>query len=168
MVITDDHYVLDMFRIRQHNLPAHAPVVFLQHGLMDCADTWIDNDPSVAAAFQLARAGYDIFLGNNRGNVYSNVNLNLDPEKDDKAFHDYSFVKYGQFDLPAQIKKAIDIAKPTSGKVTYMGHSEGTSQMFYALSSNQTWIKDHVNLFVALAPIARLTHANMFNIHTIA
>jgi predicted alpha/beta hydrolase len=70
---------------------------------MDCADTWIDNDPSVAAAFQLARAGYDVFLGNNRGNVYSNSNLNLNPVTDSKAFHDYSFVEYGKYDLPAQI-----------------------------------------------------------------
>lgn len=40
--------------------------------------------------------------------------------------------------------------------------------MFFALSSNQTWIKDHVNLFIALAPIARMDYTNMFNIQTIA
>ena len=40
--------------------------------------------------------------------------------------------------------------------------------MFYALSSNQRWIKDHVNLFIAVAPIARLKYADMDNIKTIS
>jgi len=31
--------------------------------------------------------------------------------------------------------------------------------MFYALSTNQEWVKDHVNLFVALAPIANMSHS---------
>jgi len=31
--------------------------------------------------------------------------------------------------------------------------------MFYELSTNQEWIKEHVNLFVALAPIANMKHS---------
>jgi len=36
--------------------------------------------------------------------------------------------------------------------------------MFYALSTNQEWVKEHVNLFVALAPIANMKNATSLDI----
>ena len=41
-----------------------------------------------------------------------------------------------------------------------MGHSQGTSQMFYALATNQDYLAKKVNLFVALAPVLQMKHAN--------
>ena len=41
-------------------------------------------------------------------------------------------------------------------KVTYVGHSQGTSQIFYALATNEDYLKDRINLVVAFAPILRL------------
>jgi gastric triacylglycerol lipase len=98
-VTTPDNYVLGNFRIRTKGLAAGAPAVFLQHGLFSCSDTWIVNNEKVAPAYQLARAGYDVYLGNNRGNFYSNKNTQLNPVTDDKEFHNYSFDKYGKYDL---------------------------------------------------------------------
>ena len=46
-----------------------------------------------------------------------------------------------------------------ASKLTYVGHSQGTTQMFYELSKNQDWINERVNLFVALAPIANMKHS---------
>lgn len=45
-------------------------------------------------------------------------------------------------------------------KLTWIGHSQGTSQMFYAMSNNPTYWKGKLNLFVALAPVASLTHCS--------
>ena len=80
--------------------------MFLQHGLFDTSDGWVDNYATNSVAFTFARAGYDVFLGNNRGNYYSNKHVTLDPIKDPKAFFNYSFADYGLYDLPAQIDKA--------------------------------------------------------------
>ena len=67
-----------------------APAIFLQHGLFSSAETWIMNAEE-SPAFQLAKAGYDVYLGNNRGNRYSRKNDHLNPEKQGAEFFDYSF-----------------------------------------------------------------------------
>jgi len=71
--------------------------------------------------FNLAREGYDVWVGNNRGNLYTHENNKIDPVKDPKAFHDFSFPNLGKYDLPVQ----IDLVLKTSGqeKLTYVGHS---------------------------------------------
>ena len=41
-------------------------------------------------------------------------------------------------------------------KITYVGHSQGTTQILSALSENAEWFKQRVNLFCLLAPVARV------------
>jgi len=45
--------------------------VLLQHGLEADMMQWVYNSPDKAAALVLARAGYDVWLGNNRGTRWS-------------------------------------------------------------------------------------------------
>ena len=41
-------------------------------------------------------------------------------------------------------------------KITYVGHSQGTTQILSALSENANWFKQRINLFCLLAPVARV------------
>jgi len=50
--------------------------------------------------YVLAEQGYDVWMGNNRGNKYSRKNSRIDPDKDYAEFFDYSFFELGKYDAP--------------------------------------------------------------------
>ena len=60
----------------------------------------------------------------------------------------------GKYDQPALID--FIIKKTGVEKITYVGHSQGTTQILSALSENTQWFKQRVNLFCLLAPVARV------------
>lgn len=66
-VTTKDGYRLTMHRVRKPNLKKGGPAVFMQHGLMDSSNTFIINGME-SNGLKFANAGYDVWLGNNRGN----------------------------------------------------------------------------------------------------
>ena len=88
------------------------------HGLIDSADAWVTNDYE-SPAFQLARAGYDVWLANNRGNKYSRKHLEYTTK--DEKFWDFSFEQLGAFDLVALTNYVL--SKSDYPKLAYIGHS---------------------------------------------
>ena len=97
------HYQPTTHRIRSSEVSAkqkgEAPAVLLQHGLTSSSDMWVAHKPDLAVAFQLAKSGYDVWLGNNRGNKYSRKSLNCDPNSQAKTFFEFSFDELGKYDL---------------------------------------------------------------------
>jgi pimeloyl-ACP methyl ester carboxylesterase len=104
-------------------------VVYLQHGLQDSSDTWIVNKEENAPGFILANKGYDVWVGNTRGNRYSSPDLNPNI----RDFWNFTFDEMTSYDLPAAFTY---IAKETGKKVHYIGHSQGNLIMLAALSQH--------------------------------
>lgn len=128
----------------------------MQHGLIDCSDSFIMNGLQ-SPAFVAAEAGYDVWLGNTRGNRYSKKHVTLSTWFD-STYWDHSFVEIAKYDLPAFIKYIRKTTKMRDDqKLSYIGHSQGTTEMFYGLARNQEFFNQNLNVFIALAPVARMT-----------
>jgi lysosomal acid lipase/cholesteryl ester hydrolase len=84
-----------------------------------------------------ANRGYDVWFGNSRGNKHSRKHIRYNPDKD-KEFWQFSFQQMADFDLPAVFTYIFNITKQ---KIHYVGHSQGTIQMFVALSKNNPTIE---------------------------
>ena len=140
------------------DIPWTRPAILLMHGLESSADQWVLNSPDKASAFNLVEAGYDVWMGNNRGNYYSTKHVTLDPYNatDAPAFWDFDFEDMGLKDLPAFIDFILNTTSHTS--LSYVGHSEGTTQLFIGSSMMPDYFQEKVNIMIALAPVANLAH----------
>ena len=62
----------------------------------------------------------------------------------------------GKFDTTALVDKVLQLTGQK--KIAYVGYSQGTTQMFSALSENQGNLNSKISVFIALAPVATLGH----------
>ncbi|TDG48662.1 hypothetical protein AWZ03_004991 [Drosophila navojoa] len=145
-VTTEDKYVLQMHRIAR---PGASPVL-LMHGLLDSSATWIMMGPHSGLGYFLYDAGYDVWLGNARGNRYSRAHVELNPNTD-KAYWSFSWHEIGYYDLPALIDAVL--AKTGYQKLSYFGHSQGTTS-FFVMASTRPEYNAKIHVMSALAPVA--------------
>lgn len=87
-------------------------------------------------------------MGNNRGSTFSMGHLKY--SRKDFEFWQFYQEEMGTIDVPSFIDFIIE--KTGVDKVSYVGHSEGTTQMFMGLSSMPEYFKEKVNVFAAMAP----------------
>ncbi|XP_026542540.1 lipase member K-like isoform X1 [Notechis scutatus] len=157
-VVTEDGYILNLFRIphgRENNTTTGPKrVVFLQHGLLVDAAQWYQNFPHNSLAFMLADAGYDVWLGNSRGNTWSKNHTSLSPFLE--KLWKFSYDQMAKYDLPASIDFILQ--KTGQQQLYYIGHSQGTTIAFIAFSTNKQ-LASKIKLYLALAPVATVKNA---------
>ncbi|EJD08022.1 alpha/beta-hydrolase [Fomitiporia mediterranea MF3/22] len=155
IVQTKDGYLLSIHRIpraRSERTDCEArrrkPVVYLHHGLLMCSEIFMClTSAERSLPLVLAEAGYDVWLGNNRGNKYSRKHTSLNPHS--QAFWNFGIDEYAMHDIPDSIAYILEATGEKS--LSYVGFSQGTAQAFAALSINPS-LNKKVDVFVALAP----------------
>ena len=96
-----------------------------------------------------ADAGFDVWLGNFRGNTYGKRHAWLDVNTPE--FWAFSWDEMAFHDLPAMLNYALNATGQTS--LHYVGHSMGTMTPFALFSQNQT-MAAKVDALFALGPVA--------------
>jgi pimeloyl-ACP methyl ester carboxylesterase len=157
-VTTKDGYILGVFRIpygRNSTSSLPGRPVLLQHGLLDAATTWVMNFPDQSLAYILADSGYDVWLGNMRGNYYSRAHTKYNPNRDE-AFWDFSWDDMARDDLPSMIYYILNVTQQT--QIGYVGHSQGTMIAFAEFGHPDSVLQNNVSFYAALAPVAHVGH----------
>ncbi|KAK9461399.1 Alpha/Beta hydrolase protein [Lipomyces oligophaga] len=150
-VVTDDRFVLKLFRVIDPNEPIQIrknryPILLI-HGLLQSAGAFCVNDES-SLAFYLTKSGYDVWLGNNRCGF---DHRHLDYSYNDPRMWDWDVREMGTLDLPAFVDHVLHVTGYK--KIALACHSQGTTQTFLALSRSHTPdFGKKISVFCALAP----------------
>ncbi|KAL6431802.1 hypothetical protein ACFW04_007357 [Cataglyphis niger] len=150
VIMTEDGYLLTLHRIPGDN---DSPPVLLQHGFLSNSAHWIILGKDKALPYLLADQGYDVWLGNFRGNTYSRAHISLSPS--DSTFWDFSFNEMGIYDLPAMITFITNMRSQSLH--TYIGHSMGAAS-FFIMASERPEFTQKVQMMISLAPAAFVNH----------
>jgi pimeloyl-ACP methyl ester carboxylesterase len=161
--ITPDGYILTLWRIPGSlNKPRNTgPVVLLMHGVLDNSYTYVlKSNKTQNLPYLLADAGYDVWLGNNRGTIRSFEHIDkkgYDWHDSKGKYWDFSVDELGIYDVPTMISYVV--ACTGHQKINYIGHSQGTAQFFIRCCVNPDFINKHISSYVALGPIIFVNHA---------
>lgn len=100
-------------------------------------------------AYLLSDKGYDVWMGNSRGNTYSKGHVSMSVS--DVKYWDFSWHEIGFYDLPASIDHVLAVTG--QDKLLYVGHSQGTTALFVLLSEKPEY-NEKIVKGVLYAPIA--------------
>ncbi|KAF5294559.1 hypothetical protein FQR65_LT10751 [Abscondita terminalis] len=148
-VVTDDGYILTTFRIphgKNDEIKKIRPPIFLQHGVLLNSACFV-NRGNKSLAFILADAGYDVWLGNFRGTMYSRRHVSLTDE--DKEYWNFDTYELGRYDAGANINI---IYKLTKQQVVYLGYSFGSTAGYMYCASFPHIASEKVKIIIGMAP----------------
>ncbi|KAL1238654.1 Gastric triacylglycerol lipase [Trichinella spiralis] len=105
-VTTVDGYIIRLHRIPVSIENAGNAAVLLLHGLAASSTSFITNEPKQCLAFLLADRGYDVWLGNVRGNLFCQQHRSLTSE--DPKFWRFSWDEMAAYDFPATVDYILE------------------------------------------------------------
>ncbi|GMT21379.1 hypothetical protein PFISCL1PPCAC_12676, partial [Pristionchus fissidentatus] len=120
--VTQDGYILTLHRIPHGKTGIIArPAILLQHGLLSSSFDFLSLLPEKSLSYFLADSGYDVWIGNNRGNLYSNSHVKY--SWFDERFWNFTFDEMARFDTHALVDYILNTTTNQTG-IYVVGHSQ--------------------------------------------
>ena len=112
-------------------------------------NTYLLNSLETIEAIRYVLVSTSSWVDPNGCEQYSKKSLLLSPNS--SKFWDFSLDDLCMKDIPSSLEYILDLTKPPSGKLSYIGFSQGSAQAFAALSVNPP-LNEKIEVFIALAP----------------
>ncbi|XP_049825351.1 lipase 3 [Aethina tumida] len=161
-VTSESGHILTLHRIphakEKTGRSSQRPIALFQHGLLAASDSWLFRGGGKDMPYILAKAGYDVWLSNMRGNVYSNKHQTLDSQRDEEYWN-FGLEEVAKYDLPAIIDYILDVANQQS--LFFLGHSIG-STVGLIMCALKPEYNSKIRAHLALAPLVYVTHPISF------
>lgn len=127
--------------------------VLLVHGVYCSGSVWIARNAEKSLGFNLADAGFDVWLFHARGTSYSIGHKKLNTESPE--YWSFSWHEMGYYDMPAVIDYILK--KTLQKKIHYVCHSQGCAVLMVLLSTKSKYNQKIGSTFF-IAPAVYLTH----------
>lgn len=124
--VTEDGFALGLFRMYK----TQGQPVLLLHGFGLSPESFVFNFYGKGLAYHLADAGFDVWLGCNRGNLHSRKHLYLTENQEE--FWDWSASEMVHFDTPTLVNSVLNLTQHQ--QVHIVGHSQGGTITVAALA----------------------------------
>nr|CAD7575303.1 unnamed protein product [Timema californicum] len=151
-VVTEDSYILTLHRIpgRQINQDdgVNRRVVLVLHGLLASSAAFVELGPEKGLGFILSDEGFDVWLGNFRGNTYSRGHVR--PDIPHHVYWNFSMHEMGQYDIPAMIDYILKISGQKHLQI--VAHSTGATSC-YIMACLHTKYSAKISLLTSIAPL---------------
>jgi lysosomal acid lipase/cholesteryl ester hydrolase len=115
-VTTEDGYILELHRIprgygqtdRTADTKPRIPILITNYLIFATSSCWVWNQRNQSLGFILSDAGYDVWLGNYRGGLYSTNHTTLDVDSRE-------FWRFGYDEMAVDVAAMIDYVIETTG-----------------------------------------------------
>ncbi|XP_018010976.1 lipase member N [Hyalella azteca] len=160
-VVTPDGYILTVNRIagpRHSRGRSRSPdVVLLMTSVISSSSDFILDAPD-SLGYVLADAGYDVWLGSNRGTREGRNHTRLNPDKD-KRFWNFSLDEIARYDYPALASYITRHAGVE--RFFFVGFSAANRCLFMSASLPNSFM-NKIRMVVSLAPMIGTENPSLF------
>lgn len=155
-VTTEDGYILTLWHLAPNSSVDKNKVVYFQHGFTCTAWVFFQMEEN-SLPFLLLDQGYDVWLGNSRGTIFSLDHISKDYKKANGDYWDFSMDENVIYDLPA----SMEYVRQTTGasKINYIGHSQGTTVFIMLYMHNPSYLESSINKFIGLGTVPNIAYS---------